>query len=230
MFLLKVNGKKWLNSEVSVLQGNRRQFMQYLTLWLQRTAVFYVNSIHSSTLKNTPQTQNILHISFSIQFHLLSPFSKHTICTDTHSVPHEHTKRESACMYCFPSSWEVKHVKLQQHTCSRIKYWRVKDTWSNARRIPKGTTLDKLLPVEEKKKAGFEQKEQVYMMSFLIAEMELEMGQSRKGLRLGTSNLLSHWRETGSWEVQNGKYFKMIGDIKQKVYSHSHILSCKIWV
>lgn len=64
--------------------------------------------------------------------------------------------------------------------------------------------------------AGFEQKEEVYMMSFLIAERKLEMGQSKKGLRLGASNLLSHWRETGSWEVQNGKYFKMIGDIKKR--------------
>lgn len=40
MFLLKTNGKKWSNSEVSVLQGNRGRFTQYLTHCLKHTVVF----------------------------------------------------------------------------------------------------------------------------------------------------------------------------------------------
>lgn len=36
--MLKTNGKKWSNSEVSVLQGNRRRFTRYLTQCLKHTA------------------------------------------------------------------------------------------------------------------------------------------------------------------------------------------------
>lgn len=79
----------------------------------------------------------------------------------------------------------------------------VTDTWSNAHMIPKGTTLNKLLPAEEMgggkwRQQDLSRKERFNMMSVPSRELELGMGRSKKGLRLGASNLLSHWRETGS--------------------------------
>lgn len=72
--------------------------------------------------------------------------------------------------------------------------------------VPKGTTLNKLLPAGKREggrkkmeAAGFEQREEVYVVCVCVlqAETEPETGQRGKGLRLGASNLLSHWRKTG---------------------------------
>lgn len=51
--------------------------------------------------------------------------------------------------------------------------------------IPKGTTLDKLLPVGEKKmEAGFEQKEEVYMMS--VSRDGAGDGTKQEGVKTGS--------------------------------------------
>lgn len=64
MFLLKTNGKKWSNSEVSVLQGNRGRFTWYLTQCLKHTAVFpheFYSPKHSEEHTPDNNTHSIIH-------------------------------------------------------------------------------------------------------------------------------------------------------------------------
>lgn len=64
MFLLKTNGKKWSNSEVSVLQGNRGRFARYLTQCLKHTVVFpheFYSPKHSEEHTADNNTRSIIH-------------------------------------------------------------------------------------------------------------------------------------------------------------------------
>lgn len=151
MFLLKANGEKWWISEVSVLQGNRRQFIQYLTLCLKTHCSFsvfisapFAHEFHSLTHSEQhtvgKDTYSIIHWALNFISFPLS-FFKRTLCTHPHSVPHRHTKCKSTHVYCCSSNWEVKHNNSNTHT---NMLWNkilksVTDTWSNAHLIPKGT-------------------------------------------------------------------------------------------
>lgn len=66
----------------------------------------------------------------------------------------------------------------------------ITDTWSNAYMIPKGTSLNKLLPAgkKERKKNGgsrFEQKDEVYMMSVLSTDGAGD-GTKQEGVKTGS--------------------------------------------
>lgn len=64
----------------------------------------------------------------------------------------------------------------------------VTGTWSNAYKIPKGTTLNKLLPAGKKEKnrgSRFEQKDEVYMMSVLSTDGAGD-GMKQEGVKTGS--------------------------------------------
>lgn len=97
--LLKTNGKKWSNSEVSVLQGNRRRFTPYLTRRLKHTPLFphgFHSPKHSEEHTADNNTRSIIH---SVPDFISSPlFLSTTLCTypphppTPPTVPHAHTK------------------------------------------------------------------------------------------------------------------------------------------
>lgn len=168
-------------------------------------------------------TYSIIHSALNfISFPPL--FFKHIHCRHSYSAPHKRYKAQKYMQVLFlfklrsqtynNSNTHTKHTNMLRNKILKS----VTDTWSNAHMIPNKTTLNKLLPAGRGKKWRQQDlnRKKRFIWCLFLEKMELEMGWFRKGLRLGASNLLSHWRETEGWEAQNGKYFKMIGDINKR--------------
>lgn len=125
MFLLKTNGKKWSNSEVSVLQGNRGRFTWYLTQCLKHTAVFpheFYSPKHSEEHTPDNNTHSIIH---SVPNFISSPLFLN-VCTHAVHVPSPCTTHiQNARWCCLPSSRQFKHAASRTHTLNtHVKPWR----------------------------------------------------------------------------------------------------------
>lgn len=127
MFLLKTNGKKWSNSEGSVLQGNRGRFARYLTQCLKHTAVFpheFYSPKHSEEHTADNNTRSIIH---SVPNFISSPpFSRclYTCCARTLALYHTHIQNARWCG-CLPSNPELKHATSRARTLNtHVKPWK----------------------------------------------------------------------------------------------------------
>lgn len=100
MFLLKTNGKKWSNSEVSVLQGNRGRFTQHLTQCLKHTVVFpheFYPPEHSEEHTADNNARSIIHslpnfISSPLFLNVLT----HAVHVRSQRATHTYTKRATS--------------------------------------------------------------------------------------------------------------------------------------
>lgn len=124
MFLLKTNGKKWSNSEVSVLQGNRGQFTWYLTQCLKHTAAFpreFYSPGHSEEHTADNNTRSIIH---SVPNFISSPLflnvRTHAVHVPSPCTTHTHTK----CVVVL-SNQELKHAASRAHALNtHVKPWK----------------------------------------------------------------------------------------------------------
>lgn len=98
--MLKTNGKKWSNSEVSVLQGNRGRFTQYLTQCLKHTVVFphkFYPPEHSEEHTADNNARSIIHsLPNFISSPLFLSVRTHAVHVRSQRAAHTYTKRATS--------------------------------------------------------------------------------------------------------------------------------------
>ena len=142
----------------------------------------FTHEFHSLTQSEQHTVGNDTYyiIHSSIEFHFLSSFflkkkqqKTHTPAAHTLALHHTDKVQKYTRLLLLRELRSQTYNKSNTHAnmlWSKILK-NVTATWSNAHMIPKGATLNKLLPAGERggwegvEAAGFEQKEEVYMMS-----------------------------------------------------------------
>lgn len=159
MFLLKTNGKKWSNSEVSVLQGNRGRFTWYLTQCLKHTAFFpheFYSPKHSEEHTADNNTRSIIH---SVPNFISSPLFLNVHTHAVH-VPSPHTT------HTYKMRGGVASLQTKNLNMRRVRHTFLTHMWNRGNThtdtdgvpVPGGGTVNELLPERSSRDARPQQR------------------------------------------------------------------------